>query len=76
MKLVLDNGTEIPLENVKVVNVQEGDIICVEIDKLISMNVIEDIHEDFASVFNPIKVIILNKGIKLKKITKVEESEL
>lgn len=67
MKLLLDNGTEIPIENIKVTNVKEGDKIIADLgsEKVIPVHRLREIRQILIDFFK-VPILLMHNGIKLE----------
>ncbi|MDA8087741.1 MAG: hypothetical protein M0Z75_13685 [Nitrospiraceae bacterium] len=68
MKLITDTGVEIPIENIKVANVQPGDIIVMRFQEDLNQAQSDAMQNMCHELFSGIKVVILSPGTSLEVI--------
>ncbi|HNR90743.1 MAG TPA: hypothetical protein PKM65_20575 [Spirochaetota bacterium] len=71
MKLVLSNGVEIPLANIKVMDVTEKQRIVVTLDaddRQVDQELINDISQMIQYFFLPARAIVFFKGMKIEVV--------
>jgi hypothetical protein len=76
MKLLLDDGTEILLENIKIIECKESDKIIINVkDGTMSQEELEDSLDYLTDFFKPIKVCLFQGDIDINIIRqKVDEN--
>jgi hypothetical protein len=59
MKIITDTGVEIPIESIKVMNVQPGDVVVIHTSVLPTSNIVDAVSPVFEDVVSGVKVIIM-----------------
>lgn len=68
MKLVLDNGTEIPFENIKILDVNEKQRIVVNLGELMEQEDFDQTYTVLSDFFKPAKMILVTGDITVRGI--------
>ena len=68
MKIVTDDGLEIPFENLKVIDVKENQRIIFKINRVLSEDKMINIQKYLNSFFAPAKVLVVNNDVELQII--------
>jgi len=68
MKLVLDDGSEFKIKDINVVDIKDGDVICLSIAHILSKEQGYRLKDNLSKIFPLNKAVVLGEGMSLNVI--------
>ena len=68
MKLVLDDGSEFKIKDINVVDIKDGDVICLSIAQTLNIEQSHRLKDNLSKIFPSNKIVVLGEGMSLNVI--------